>query len=76
MDIKGASEVAKASENIVQRKRDTWMPIYYDCKAKAVITEKQYEALEDKEWAWKLTELIRPCTKEEVESTVVRFLNM
>jgi len=76
MKINGAAEVAKASKSIVQRRRDTWMPIYYDCKAKAVITEEQYEALEDKEWAWKLTELIRPCTKEEVESTVVRFLNM
>lgn len=76
MKIKGASEVARASRSIVQKRRDTWMPIYYDCKAKAVITEEQYEALEDKERAWKLTELIRPCTKEEVESTVVRFLNM
>lgn len=76
MNIKGASKVAKASEGIVQSKRGTWMPIYYDCENKAVITEAQYKRLKNKDTAWKLTELIRPCTEEEVEKTVVRFLSM
>ena len=76
MKVKGADKVAKASERIVQRDRSTWVSVYYDCESKTVMTEAGYKRLKNKEWAWELTKLIRPCTAEEVESATIQALNM
>ena len=71
--VKGIKAVAKASEKIVQRRRNTWLPIYFDIDRNRVITETEDNKLSDKDGCFMLTHLIRPCTEEEVEQTVNRF---
>ena len=71
--VKGIKEVAEASKKIVQRKRSTWLAIYFDIDRNRVITEAEYDRMEDTDGCFMLTHLIRPCTEEEVEQTVNRF---
>ena len=71
--VKGIKAVAKASQKINQRNKRTWLSIYFDIDNNKVITGAEYEQLDNQDGCFKLTELIRPCTEEEVEQTVNRF---
>lgn len=74
--LNGVDKVAQASQNIVQNNRNTWLPIYYDIKNKTVLTEDDYKKLKDKKLIFKVTELIKPNTAEDIERAVNRALSM
>lgn len=74
--LNGVDKVAQASQNIVQKNRNTWLPIYYDIKNKTVLTEDDYKKLKDKTHIFKVTELIKPNTAEEIERVVNKALSM
>ena len=74
--LNGVDKVVQASQNIVQKNRNTWLPIYYDIKNKAVLTEDDYKKLKDKKLIFKVTELIKPNTAEDIERAVKRALSM
>lgn len=59
MNVKNLAKVARESKSIEQSDRGTWLPLYYDIDKNAVYTRYAPER-------WHLTDLIRPCTKEEV----------
>lgn len=71
--VKGIKEVAKASRKIVQRNSNSWLAIYFDIDRNKVITEEEYDRMENTDGCFMLTHLIRPCTEAEVEQTVNRF---
>lgn len=71
--VKGIKEVAKASKKIVQRNSNSWLAIYFDIDRNKVITEEEYDRMENTDGCFMLTHLIRPCTEAEVEQTVNRF---
>ena len=73
--IKGSAKVAKASSRIEQHNIKSWITIYYDYSTQTVMTEADYYKLSNTGRAYKLTQLIRPNTPEEVSNAVERFLH-
>ena len=73
MEIFGAERVAEQSKKIIQTNYRTWVDIYYDYNTDTVMTEADYELLEDKSRAYGVTQLIRPNTAEEVIKAVKRW---
>lgn len=80
--MKGLKKVADASKSIVQG-RD-FMPLYYSIRDDKVMTltyksnhESQTMELEDDiSSAYYVTDLIRPCTEDEIRAAVKRWLAM
>lgn len=68
-EIKGLSDVARMSQKIEQTNKGTWLPIYFNFW--------EYEVTPFPERGGHLvTELIRPCTEEEIEEAVRRWMMM
>ena len=67
--MRGLSEVSKKSQSIVQRDRETWVPVYYSIQKDSVSTTEG----EDRYY---VTDLIRPNSPEEIRETVERWKRM
>ena len=65
----GLKEVSKKSQNIKSSHWCDWMPIYYSIDKDRVYTQ-------DGEGRFHITDLIRPCTPEEIEKAVKRCMAM
>lgn len=67
--MKGLKAVAKATQNIIQKDRSTWIPLYYN-----VSEDKVY--MEPGDGRYLMTTLINTCTEKDVEESVHYFMNM
>ena len=67
MNYKGLKAVAKESQKIVQRSRDTWVTVYYNVEDNSVNTKGK---------GWAVCQLIRPCDEKEIASAVYENLWM
>lgn len=65
--MKNLKRVSKASQEIIQGDRSTWLPLYYDI-------EKDTVYIKPGENRHRLTELIRPCSEEEISAAVNRIM--
>ena len=72
--VKGSAKVAKASNRIAQHNIKSWLTIYYDYSTSTVMTESDYYKLNNTGRAYKICQLIRPNTAEEVSDAVERYL--
>jgi len=67
--MKGLKTVAKATQNIIQKDKSTWVPLYYN-----VSEDKVYMKPGDRRYL--LTTLINVCTEKDIEESVHYFMNM
>lgn len=72
--INGISEVANASKNIVQRKANTWLDIYYNVKENKIIAKAWHRSASDDGEYYFLTTLIRECSENEIAITVRKMM--
>ena len=74
MTIYGAEKVAKAPQKIRQGDWGSWENIYFDLNTKTVMMAYDKIRLKDDSNVFKVCQLIRPNTEQEITDAVMAWL--